>query len=335
MTKEIKGHINICGENVVDMVETRPGRDGTKRFAAHLGGSAFNAAMAVARLVRTQKLPIGVRYIGVVSNDQFGEQFMQTMRDAGIDTTLSLLAKSFTTKAFVTSSTQGGERKNGFSFNCDSTAVAHKSLPRMIESLKQTGHSQNIFAFGCISSVMDPEHPSYFEAAQIVHSRQYPVFYDLNTRPQLIADMDQYRARINGWRQLAGIVKMSADDLAIANPGKTLADIANDDSQRIYIETDGGKGASAIFNRQCDPIALHASAKPLRAPNTVGAGDNFNAGFLVEMAKSGLWTPDQWYNMPKSALAKCVRAGNLAAEQHLIRQGAAIIPRDVKTRTSR
>ena len=323
--REIKGYINFCGENVVDMMQVRPGNDGTARFAAHLGGSAFNAAIGAAKLVRAKKLPIGIRYIGVVSLDQFGEQFMATMAKAGIDTSLAVRNNSFTTKAYVTSTVEGGERKNGFSFNRDVTNPGHLELAGKIESINAA--HPNIFAFGCISSVMDPDHKGYFEAGEAAYNKGGAIYYDYNTRPQLIASIDQYRHRVCAWHQLSGIIKMSVDDLHATRPNAdiTLDSISSRDSNRIFIMTDGGKGAEASFHRTQSGFQINLAAKPLNAPNTVGAGDNFNAGLLVNLASNGLWTPTDWFNITAAQMGDALKAGNNAARQHLLRQGATAI----------
>jgi sugar/nucleoside kinase (ribokinase family) len=89
----------------------------------------------------------------------------------------------------------------------------------------------------------------------------------------------------------------------------------------MAVFTKGNAGSEAYTKK----VKAHADAVELNAPNTVGAGDNFNAGFALNLAKNGFFTPQAIIDMPQDMLQKILAAANNNSAEHLKNQGAVML----------
>jgi fructokinase len=108
---------------------------------------------------------------------------------------------------------------------------------------------------------------------------------DPNVRPGLIPAED-YRAGMDRWCQLADIVRLSDDDLAVLVDGADF-DLAcarwHKAGVRLIVLTRGPDGAVASL----DGTRVEVPAVPVEVVDTVGAGDSFTAGLLHWLWRTG------------------------------------------------
>ena len=84
----------VCGEALMDVFALGATPTGTM-LEARIGGSPFNVAVGLARLVRP------VAFFGSISTGFFGERLLRALREEGVDTTMVERVDARTTLGLV------------------------------------------------------------------------------------------------------------------------------------------------------------------------------------------------------------------------------------------
>ncbi|MDD5585364.1 MAG: PfkB family carbohydrate kinase [Alphaproteobacteria bacterium] len=305
--------IFFCGEVVVDMLEQQ---QGSGDFKLLLGGSHFNSAMGAVRAVKRENLDIQIGFIGPVSQDMFGGRFFKAMQDAGIDTSGVKRVPCNSTLAVV--SVHPG-KENDFCFYDSNTTVQITAIEDLPEPQK-TGGDNHIFCFGSISTVLEPARFAWYEFTKRLRNKAL-IYYDLNARPSIARDPEKYRNLLLEWASVVHIMRASDADIAWAYPEmstKEVADIWLKAGASLAVFTKGHKGSEA-YTRKCSAVA---DALDLIASNTVGAGDNANAGLVIALAKMDCFTPRMIEELSETRLTDILQGANNTAALHLISIGA-------------
>jgi len=310
----IQSNLYFCGEVVADLLESVPQ---SGQFDLLLGGSQFHGAIGASRAVAENKMNVQIAFVGQISEDTFGQRFIQKFHECGVDTSSIKRTPKNTTLAIV-SMRPGHE--NQFSFYGRDTAEQMlypldlpKSLPRV---------ERKICYFGSVSTVMEPAGQTWLDFAKL-QSRDGLVMYDLNTRPKLIADRAQYQERVKQWAATAHVVKASDADIAWAYPNATAQEVAQiwlSAGAKMAVITQGPQGALA-FTRKTQQVVYDV---PLYATNTVGAGDNFNAGLALGLVNQSCFTPMDIESLNDEKLRLVIQSANQTAANHLKRLGAKL-----------
>lgn len=115
------------------------------------------------------------------------------------------------------------------------------------------------------------------------------ISYDINVRPTVIADPEEYWAKVRPWLRVVGqhrgILKASDDDVGFLVQGRSagtdpvdvVAEWVAEFDIGLGVVTLGGEGAVAVTS---DGGRLSTPGLPTTVVDTVGAGDTFMAGFL-------------------------------------------------------
>ena len=307
--------IYFCGEVVADLLEQN---EGSGDFKFLLGGSQFHGAMGAMRAVARENLslPIQIGFVGPISKDMFGQRFFKTLEDHQIDTSGIIRVDRNTTLAIV--SIRPG-KENAFSFYGRDTAEQMTKIEDLPVNLGGPD-DKKIFCFGSISTVMEPARFAWLEFANR-HKKDSLVCYDLNTRPSIAKDPERYRGLVLEWARTAHIMKASDADIGWAYPDmnmKQVADIWLDAGASMAVFTKGMHGSEAYTKS----ISASASTLDLVATNTVGAGDNFNAGLAVFLTKNDSFSPKALEALTEPVLTSILQGANNTAAYHLISIGA-------------
>ncbi|MDX2029000.1 MAG: PfkB family carbohydrate kinase [Alphaproteobacteria bacterium] len=308
----------FCGEFVADLLEQN---QGSGDFRLLLGGSQFHGAMGASKAVKREGMDVKVGFVGPLSNDMFGERFFKTLQDSKIDTSAIKRVERNTTLAVV--SVRPGQ-ENSFSFYGRDTAEQMTKIEDLPQKL-ETGGDKKICCFGSISTVMEPARFAWLEFAR-KQRQESLVFYDLNTRPSIARDREQYRKIVLEWASIAHVMKASDADIAWAYPDMTpkqVAEIWLAQGASMAVFTKGMHGSEAYTKK----VSAEAKSLDLVVYNTVGAGDNFNAGLTIEFARKSCLTQQDVENLTSATLMDILRGANNTAAYHLISIGAK--PRDV------
>jgi fructokinase len=262
--------ILVVGEAIGDFI---PRDVEGRHYEAVLGGSGFNAALALARF--------GARpaYAGPLSTDALGRRFRAALERESIGTALIHDSGRPSAVAIVAPLGPGGAPE--FALHLDSTAHAEpEGMPRQMPPRARHLHAAS---FGATVGASVEAVTALAVSARALGAT---ISYDLNIRPTALPVRARALPLIEARIAQADIVKASLDDLAWLHPGEATEAVArrwNALGARLVLVTQGPDGAMCW-----GPEGALAAAAPLVAvTDTVGAGDIFIGGFLAVLAARG------------------------------------------------
>ena len=305
----------VCGEALYDVFVGAPTPNG---FAldARIGGSAFNAALGLARMGR----PVGL-FTGMAT-DALGDRLAETLAAEGVDTGFLRRKPLRTTLALVAVGPDGGARYSFYGEGAADRAVTEADLPPLA--------GLRGLLFGCLSLLTEPTGSSYLTLAQraaAAGADRPLVSLDPNIRPTVEPDMAVWRARIEQFAALADMVKISDEDMGHLYPGEAADAVAArwlDGGVKLVTVTRGGEGAQAWG--RFGTVAVPAPR--VSVVDTVGAGDSFLAALLTALDEAGHASPAALAALDADRTARALRFAAAAAAITCSRRGADLPRRD-------
>lgn len=264
--------ITAMGETIMDIIFRN-----NQPVAAVPGGSSFNSVISIGRT----GLPC--RFIGYTGHDRVG---LQT-RDF-------LLANGVGIDNFEV---REGER-SAISLaylddNGDATYQFYKDTPRAHRTwLMPEFHRDDVLLFGSYYAICEGMRPQVAPTLHAANEAGAVLYYDLNFRRSHAHELEALLPAIHQNFGESTLVRGSADDFEVMYQSRDARDIYRRHISKycpLFICT-SGSGTITI----CTPTATHDFQTPM-LPNvvsTVGAGDNFNAGFIYGLLRLGI-TRDQ------------------------------------------
>ena len=277
------------GETVFDIIfkDEQPAR-------AVPGGSTFNALISLGR--------VGVEcaFISETGNDRIGHYIVRFLRANGVNAdNINMFdnVRSPLSLAFL------NERN-------DAEYVFYKDHPndRLIFTHPQIG-SDDIILFGsyyALNPVIRCQMKGFLEYAK---SQGALLYYDVNFRSAHSSEAEALKPTVRENFTLADVVRGSNEDFAVLF-GKNHCDTVYEEEIapycRNFIYT---QGADSVEVRAGDAVAMHFPVTPIETVSTIGAGDNFNAGFIYGLIKNSITrtmlnnglTEAQWTSLINSA----------------------------------
>ena len=268
-------HIYGVGETVYDILFRNE-----KPLKAVPGGSAFNAIIS---LGRCGLRPIMSTFVG---DDAIGTLTLGFMNRNGVDTgCVERLqgCRSHLSLAFL------NDRNDAeYQFYKD-----HASLS-MTLPVPAFG-AEDYVLFGSFFAVNPAIREQVFRYLSAARTAGTLLYYDINFRPTHVKDLPFVRENLLENLRLASVVRGSMEDFhylfGIDDASSDRFSLAEDVyHQHIKVHcpyllvTDGGKAVHVMTP------TLHEvfEVPPIKTVSTVGAGDNFNAGFLYSLYKNGV-----------------------------------------------
>ncbi|MDR0600067.1 MAG: carbohydrate kinase [Treponema sp.] len=312
--------IIACGEALIDMVPEKNG-EGRDLYAPCPGGSPFNTAIAIGRLLGVENGRPRTAFLSRLSRDFFGEDLVRHLKQNGVSTELVTRSGETTTLAFV--KLKAGEEPAYLFYT---TGAADRSLlPEDIPAALPP--EADCVLFGSISMTMEPS-ASSIENFILRESgrRDGPVIsHDPNARPMMIPDREAYVRRFEGWVRSSSIVKISAADFDFIYPGLGL-DRAVEKllgmGPVVAAVTLGADGAMAVFKREGVYRRVTAPVVDLPVVDTIGAGDTFHGAFLAWLEEAGLMSRRALAALGEGELREALIFANKAASIVCSRRGA-------------
>lgn len=296
----------VGGESLVDLVPAGPGEHAER--VALAGGSPFNCAIALS------KLGNDVGFLCPISQDEFGDQLLAPLAEAGVEVLVRDRVAAPTTKAIVTFNERmqasyvferGAER----AFTRDGLLSA---LPRAVE----------LFQVGGFCPIEPEDAAVWDDVAKAAIGRGAIVSMDINVRDKLVSDEAGYRQRLGQILDLAHIIKLSEEDHAWLHPELSIEAHADALLERpnceLVVVTLGEGGSRAFTLEASAEAAIH---QPPVFGDTVGAGDSLMAGILTWLREAGALEPDALMRLSEAELGKMLRFGAVVAGINCGRKG--------------
>ena len=266
-----QGAILVTGEAIGDFIP----RDGEGRhYEAVLGGSGFNAALALARFGAS------VAYAGSLSTDALGRRFRAALATEGIDA--GLVHDSASPSAIAVVAPLGPGDVPEFGLYLDGTAHAEpEGTPRSCPPGTIHLHAAS---FG---ATVGPSGAATLALIESAKAQGASISYDVNIRASVLPERALATALIEQRIALADIVKVSLDDLAWLHPDWP--------AEKVVAHWHGLGATCVLVTRGAQGASYHGAdglfesvAPSVAVADTVGAGDTFIGGVLAVLARRGL-----------------------------------------------
>ena len=134
------------------------------------------------------------------------------------------------------------------------------------------------------------------------------LYYDVNFRKNLIADLPEVMPNIEENMGLADVVRGSVEDFGYLyglQDGDSIYEKVNRYCNKLIL-TDGAGPIRVYTPEVCEPFAVEA----IETVSTVGAGDNFNAGYIYAMLQGMREEPQQIEMAQRWSQDVCRQIGN-------------------------
>ena len=308
----------VGGESLIDLkseVQLADGglisqdNSGRTVLTAHPGGSPYNCAIALS------KLGNDTGFLCPISRDTFGTLLLAPLEAAGVRTLLTERVAAYSTLAVVTDDGHGNPRYAFYreadrAFTRDGLIAALPAAPQ-------------VFQIGGFCVIEPVDAAIWLDIAHTAASRGATITIDPNLRPTLIADMPSYRERLDGFLDLAHLIKVSEEDLFELDPELSLdahaeALLARPNC-RLVVITLGAKGSRGFGKHASVTVGIHPATA---GGDNVGAGDTLMAGILSWLDDHEALTPDRLGALDEISLAAMLRFGAIAAGINCSRIGA-------------
>ena len=258
------------GELLIDFVSTVAGVTLAEApaFVKAPGGAPANVAVGLARL------GVSSGFMGQVGDDAFGHFLAQTLRENGVEISNLRFSKEARTALAFVSLRAGGERDFMF-YRHPSADMLYRLEDVNVDYIR----AAKVFHYGSISLIGEPARSATLHAVNAAREAGLLTSYDPNLRLSLWPDAQIARAGIKlGW-PLAGVIKVSEEELAFIgetdDPAKAACKLWHPDL-RVLVVTRGRQGCRYVTTA----FSGDAPGFAVETIDTTGAGDGFIAGLL-------------------------------------------------------
>ena len=251
------------GETVLDIIF----KDG-KPIEAVPGGSTFNGIVSLGRA------GVNTTFISETGNDRVGEYVRGFLKDNGVDTSdinVYPESKSPISLAFL-------DEHN----NADYIFYRDQNRDHMDFTYPEINRD-DIVVFGSFYAVNPALRPQVAGLLEYAQSRGAIIYYDVNYRPAHRNDVMKITPNLIDNLEFADIVRGSHEDFVEL--------YKKDSAERVYRAETSFYCKRLIYTDGPRPVTVFSDGGfhkdyPMPATETVstiGAGDNFNAGFILSL----------------------------------------------------
>jgi len=256
------------GETILDIIF----RD-DQPIGAVPGGSMFNGLISLGRS------GVDAAFISETGNDRVGRRIISFLEDNHVDASnISVYpeAKSPVSLAFLNESN-------------DAEYIFYKDHPHdRLEFITPDILPNDVVMFGSFYAINPVIRPQMLAFLQYAHEQGAILYYDVNYRASHLKDLVKVTANILENFELADIIKGSSEDFENMY-NKTGADSVYRSQIDFYCKNFiYTQGAQPIEFRAQGGLAKQYPVAATQTVSTIGAGDNFNAGFVYGLLKYGV-----------------------------------------------
>ena len=256
------------GETVLDIIFKNE-----QPIGAVPGGSVFNGLISLGRS------GINTTFISETGNDRVGRNIIQFLKDNHVDASnISVYpeTKSPVSLAFLNDQN-------------DAEYIFYKDHPHdRLDFVYPDIQPDDIVMYGsyyAVNPVIRPQMQSFLEYAR---SHGAVLYYDVNFRASHRDEVMKLRANILENLEYADIVRGSKEDFEVMFNMK--------EAETVYRSQISFYCKNFIYTQGAEPLEVRGvgglnkqyPVLPTETVSTIGAGDNFNAGFVFGMMKDGV-----------------------------------------------
>ncbi|MDD6894499.1 MAG: carbohydrate kinase [Prevotellaceae bacterium] len=289
------------GETVLDIIFKND-----QPISAVPGGSVFNGLISLGRA------GVQTSLISETGNDRVGRRIVSFLEENGVDASnvnIHKDSKSPLSLAFLND-------------NNDAEYVFYKDHPHdRLDFDYPEVNADDIVMFGsfyAVNPVIRPQVAGFLEYAK---SHGAIIYYDVNFRSSHKSEVMKITPNMLENFELCDILRGSREDFDVL--------FAKTDADSIYRNNISFYTRNFIMTQGAEPIELRANGgisksyavEPTETVSTIGAGDNFNAGFVYGLMKYGITrqqimhglATEQWDKLIASAQrfsAECCKSIN-------------------------
>ena len=277
------------GETVLDIIF----KD-SKPVEAVPGGSTFNAIISLGRC------GVNASFISEAGNDRVGDYIIKFLRENGVNAdNVSTFpdSKSPVSLAFLNT-------KN------DAEYIFYKDHPHdQLEFTYPDIQPDDIVIFSSYYAVNPVIRPQVLGLLDYARSHGAIIYYDVNYRPAHKDDVIRITPNLLENLDYADIVRGSNEDFT------TL--YKKDEADKVYNAEISFYCKQFIYTQGSQPVEVRGGkdfkkSYPVHNTNivsTIGAGDNFNAGFIFGMLKYGITRDDLLRGLTEEQWDKAIKCG--------------------------
>ena len=302
----------FVGEAIADL-RTNP--NDKRALTINLGGSSYFGSIGAANALKNAGAKnVRSYYVGPVSEDLFGGLFKEEFEKNGVGTEYVRTIPHISMLAVI--STTGGQNKFDFYGRQKPNTIDNLSIDDIAYDLKEPNQ---LFCVGSVVMTAPNAREAVTEYITRKNADGHVVYFDPNTRPNIVPDRQEYAQRLLKIAAHASVVRFSEEDVAWTFPEESHDAVAAQylkAGPSAMIITHGGGGCTVFTNdgKQFVPSEINAGIV-----FTVGAGDNFNAGVLTALASRGVNKIDEVRRLSAGEWAKICAEANAVAFSHLLR----------------
>ncbi len=259
--------ITAIGETVLDIVI----KDGNP-LVANPGGSVLNSIISLSRL------GADTRFITEFGKDAPGMQVKKFLHNNGVDTSCVCEYPNHQTAVALAYLDEANNASYTFYKDYPSLRLA---IP--MPSFDAGGY----FLYASSMAINEQVRPVIVALAKQAEISGCTVYYDPNCRPKAGQDGEHQKSLMLENMGLSHIVRGSSEDFEYLFGHCSLSDIwetINSPKLKMLICTHGADGVSIMRGGE----SFSYSVPQIIPISTVGAGDNFNAGFLFSLANQSI-----------------------------------------------
>ena len=236
------------------------------------GGSTFNAMVSLGRC------GINTSFISEAGDDIIGEEIISFLRENGVDS--SGVNRFPNTKSPVSLAFLNEHNDAEYIFYKDHP---HDQLEFQVPEIE----ADDIVIFGSFYAVNPVIRPQVAALLDNARNKGAIIYYDINFRSSHRNDIMRITPNLLDNLEYSDIVRGSCDDFKVL--------YNKDNADKIYDSEISFYCKQFVFTNGSEPIEVRAgdvkkayNIKQTKVVSTIGAGDNFNAGFVYGLIKHGI-----------------------------------------------
>ena len=277
------------GETVLDIIFKKE-----QPIGAYPGGSTFNAIISLARS------GVSTSFISEAGHDRIGQNIIKFLKDNGVDASNVNVypgAKSPVSLAFLDD-------------NNDAEYIFYKDHPHdQLDFVYPDIQPDDIVLFGSFYAVNPVIRPQIVGLLDYARAHGAIIYYDVNYRNSHKNDVMKITPNYLENLEYADIVRGSREDFDVL--------YKIDDPDKVYQAEISFYCKKFIYTSGAKPVSLYADngfrksypVAPMETVSTIGAGDNFNAGFIYGMLKNNITRRDIENGLTEEQWDACISNG--------------------------